>query len=129
MLSDFLMTAIATVQDQFDSPVACENWVLLASETLSEDFKAKASNQDIQEYFFGLIEQERQAVEAGFEPKSWAAAASIKRGRPVGYTPSGNPPMVKKTKSWSLPADAWEWLESQPNQSAAIREAIYAYRQ
>lgn len=52
-----------------------------------------------------------------------------KAGRPTGYTPSGNPPMVKKPKSWSLSNDDWEWLESQSNQSESIRQAIAHYRQ
>ncbi len=50
-------------------------------------------------------------------------------GRPTGHTPSGNPPMVKKTKSWSFSAETWEWLESQPNQSETIRQAIALIRQ
>lgn len=32
--------------------------------------------------------------------------------------------MVKKTKSFSLPAEQWGWLEGHPNQSQAIRDLI-----
>lgn len=47
--------------------------------------------------------------------------------------PRGRPPspdsMTKKGKAWSMPDEAWDWLERQPNQSETIREAIALYRQ
>lgn len=36
--------------------------------------------------------------------------------------------MIKKNKAWSMTADDWEWLESQPNQAEAIRKAIALLR-
>jgi hypothetical protein len=32
--------------------------------------------------------------------------------------------MVKKNKAWSMPQEMWDWLEAQPNQSQALREAM-----
>lgn len=43
--------------------------------------------------------------------------------RPVGR-PVVEGSMVKRGKKWSMPADHWEWLESQPNQSEVLRLAI-----
>lgn len=52
---------------------------------------------------------------------------SRKRGRPVGYSPTGEVMSQKQVKIALPPADM-EWLESQPNQSEAIRKAIAYYR-
>lgn len=53
----------------------------------------------------------------------------LRRGRPVGFTVSGQPAMIAKTKTWSQNALDWEWLESHPNQSEVLRQAIAYYRQ
>jgi hypothetical protein len=52
-------------------------------------------------------------------------------GRQVGFSPINGEggAMTKKAKAWSMPDEDWEWLESQPNQSQAIRQAIALYRQ
>ena len=50
------------------------------------------------------------------------------RGRPLGYSPSGGKCLTKRNKAWSMPSEDWEWLESQPNQSQVIRQAIAEYR-
>lgn len=54
-----------------------------------------------------------------------------KRGRVVGFSPLNgiDQAMAKKSKAWSMSAEDWVWLESQPNQSEAIRKAIALYRQ
>lgn len=55
----------------------------------------------------------------------------IQPGRPLGFSPINGEGgvMTKKNKAWSMPDDDWQWLESQPNQSETIREAISLYRQ
>lgn len=55
-------------------------------------------------------------------------APKRRRGRSLGFTPSGKPPMVKKTKSWSFPQADWDWIESQPNQNEVMRQAIAHYQ-
>lgn len=37
--------------------------------------------------------------------------------------------MAKKSKAWSMSENDWQWLESQPNQSRVLREAIRQYRE
>jgi len=51
-----------------------------------------------------------------------------KAGRPVGFSPNGEVMRQKQVKISLLPDDM-DWLESQPNQSEAIRKAIAYYRQ
>lgn len=53
------------------------------------------------------------------------------RGRPQGFSPLNGEggAMVKKNKAWSMSGEDWRWLESQPNQSEVLREAISLHRQ
>ncbi len=43
--------------------------------------------------------------------------------------PASTGSMVKRNKAWSMTAETWQWLESQPNQAETLREAIALFRQ
>lgn len=52
------------------------------------------------------------------------------RGRQIGFSPINGEggAMTKKNKAWSMTDDMWDWLESQPNQSETIRDAVEMLR-
>jgi hypothetical protein len=53
-----------------------------------------------------------------------------RKGRVPGFSPvtGWEGTLVKDCKKWSMPQSDWDWLESQPNQSEILREAIAQYR-
>jgi hypothetical protein len=55
----------------------------------------------------------------------------MKRGRRKGFSPinGAGAAMIKKNKAWSMPQTDWDWLESQPNQSEVLRNAIAFLKQ
>lgn len=55
---------------------------------------------------------------------------ALKRGRQCGFSPiNGNDgAMRQKQVKIALSSEDMEWLESQPNQSEAIRQSIALYR-
>jgi len=50
-------------------------------------------------------------------------------GQKNGGRPINESSMVKNRAAWSMPAEDWEWLNSQPNKSETIRDAIALIRQ
>lgn len=78
------------------------------------------------------IESTIERLESGENPDIVAQSFPIdeppKRGRRAGFSPLNGEDgaMIKKNKAWSMPSKAWEWLESQPNQSEYLRKLIEA---
>lgn len=58
--------------------------------------------------------------------KNWTVEAHLKTpGRRKGFTPSGNPPLVRRTLNLGLPAEQWDWLGKHRGQvSELLRGAI-----
>lgn len=50
-------------------------------------------------------------------------------GRPKGYTPSGNAPMVKFTCSVFMSEELLEWYKQQPDRAALLRRLLEAERE